>query len=408
MTHGSCNFAPPKDLEHVKDLLEIKRREREANGGLSRSASVSAGPRSELAEDTSSTTGGAGQEPGLVHPAYGDLGSITETELREVEREAEKRLKPFACGVGDCQRRYKNMNGLRYHYQHSGDHGAVGLALLAGGVHECLGNTNSGGAGSSGVGGSGSGNGHDRSGSDGKSKGYGQGHMVDEREGRRRGGAPNAGAGVHRSNGRSGSASVPASRAGSVSRVGTPAPPLPSQQTATTPFTPGYTNLGTLNTGRGTHSNSASPPLTPLTTAVNGLGLRSQPHSPTHASFHSTQQVNPSPPLRSSPRSPPAMSQAQQVSQGLVQQQQMAYQLAELQRMQYMQVQAQFQQQQQQQQAQAQAQAQAQQYHLQQQQQQQHHMQMEYVDAQAQREFVEAQMQMREWQQQVQQQQQQH
>ena len=45
------------------------------------------------------------------------LGSITETELREVEREAEKRLRPFACGVGDCQRRYKNMNGLRYHYQ---------------------------------------------------------------------------------------------------------------------------------------------------------------------------------------------------------------------------------------------------------------------------------------------------
>ncbi|KAG2064756.1 hypothetical protein BDR04DRAFT_233715 [Suillus decipiens] len=30
------------------------------------------------------------------------------------------------------------MNGLRYHYQHSGDHGAIGLALLASGQHECL------------------------------------------------------------------------------------------------------------------------------------------------------------------------------------------------------------------------------------------------------------------------------
>ena len=100
MTHGSCNFAPPKDLEQVQALLASKRSAREALGE--------------------------------------DDNLITEGELREVEREAERRLRPFACGVGDCQRRYKNMNGLRYHYQHSGDHGAVGLALLASGQHECL------------------------------------------------------------------------------------------------------------------------------------------------------------------------------------------------------------------------------------------------------------------------------
>jgi len=107
MTHGSCNFAPPKDLEQVQALLATKRSQRaaaEANG----------------------------EE---VDPSF---GSITEGELREVEREAERRLRPFACGVADCQRRYKNMNGLRYHYQHSGDHGAIGLALLASGQHECL------------------------------------------------------------------------------------------------------------------------------------------------------------------------------------------------------------------------------------------------------------------------------
>ncbi|KAI0048177.1 hypothetical protein FA95DRAFT_1120881 [Auriscalpium vulgare] len=97
MTHGSCNFAPPKDLEALASLLAEK--------GMD---------------------GGEG------------TGNMTEGEMREVEREAERRLRPFACGVGDCQRRYKNMNGLRYHYQHSGEHGAQGLQLLASGQHESL------------------------------------------------------------------------------------------------------------------------------------------------------------------------------------------------------------------------------------------------------------------------------
>lgn len=75
---------------------------------------------------------------GAVVPDPLGLGTISELELREVEKEAERRLRPFACGIGDCPRRYKNMNGLRYHYQHSGDHGAMGLALLASGQHRCL------------------------------------------------------------------------------------------------------------------------------------------------------------------------------------------------------------------------------------------------------------------------------
>jgi transcription factor SFP1 len=75
MTHGSCNFAPPKDLEALQALLA---------------------------------------EKGVVVNGNDRSGvQITEGELREVEREAERRLRPFACGVGDCQRRYKNMNGLR-------------------------------------------------------------------------------------------------------------------------------------------------------------------------------------------------------------------------------------------------------------------------------------------------------
>lgn len=102
MTHGSCNFAPPKDLEQLQQLLASKRSQKSIEG-----------------------------EP------------LSDAELREVEKEAERRLRPYACGVGDCQRRYKNMNGLRYHYQHSGDHGAIGLALLASGQHECLQHTRS-------------------------------------------------------------------------------------------------------------------------------------------------------------------------------------------------------------------------------------------------------------------------
>ncbi|KAI0739649.1 hypothetical protein C8Q80DRAFT_1111468 [Daedaleopsis nitida] len=106
MTHGSCNFAPPKDLEHLQELLASKRHEK-------------------------------AKAAGEFGASEGDV-TLSDAELREVEKEAERRLRPYACGVGDCQRRYKNMNGLRYHYQHSGDHGAIGLALLASGQHECL------------------------------------------------------------------------------------------------------------------------------------------------------------------------------------------------------------------------------------------------------------------------------
>lgn len=98
LSHGSCNFAPAKDVEQIQALLDRKQHDGEP---------------------------------------------MTDAEMREVEKEAERRLRPYACGVGDCQRRYKNMNGLRYHYQHSGDHGAIGLALLASGQHECLAHTRS-------------------------------------------------------------------------------------------------------------------------------------------------------------------------------------------------------------------------------------------------------------------------
>ena len=153
MTHGSCNFAPPKDLEHVKDLLERKRREREGmngeteNGtGLTRSASLGSAPAmvqhqqsittpstpttssSPLSHSTSPSTSPPPSASISLAPSpqpsppllsikqnnrlspsailtYSDLSNISEHDLREVEREAERRLRPYACGIGECQRR---------------------------------------------------------------------------------------------------------------------------------------------------------------------------------------------------------------------------------------------------------------------------------------------------------------
>ncbi|KAK7062752.1 hypothetical protein VNI00_000241 [Paramarasmius palmivorus] len=185
ITHGSCNFAPPKDLEHVQALLERKRKEKEkaAAGGddsepgtpLRLSPTSTSHPPTAPGSAANSAPSSALQSPSLdgnmqlpspshtnfphssqpnsPHPLsqssvsgqasgnsllLSDLSLLGESDLREIERETEKRVRPFACTVGDCPRRYKNMNGLRYHYQHSGEHGAVGLAMLASGVHECL------------------------------------------------------------------------------------------------------------------------------------------------------------------------------------------------------------------------------------------------------------------------------
>ncbi|VDB87296.1 unnamed protein product [Peniophora sp. CBMAI 1063] len=53
----------------------------------------------------------------------------------EVHSEADRLVRPYACAVGQCKRRYKSTAGLRYHYRHTGAHGAEGMALLADGEH---------------------------------------------------------------------------------------------------------------------------------------------------------------------------------------------------------------------------------------------------------------------------------
>jgi transcription factor SFP1 len=118
MTHGSCSFAPARDIEEVQALLASKR--------LAAAGSSSASAPTSPLDDNS------------VESLNASMAALSEADLRDLSIEAERRLRPFACGVGQCTRRYKNMNGLRYHYSHSGEHGAIGLALLASGQHECL------------------------------------------------------------------------------------------------------------------------------------------------------------------------------------------------------------------------------------------------------------------------------
>ena len=97
LEYGKCYTTPPKDLEKVQVLLSSKSTRRRCV---------------EVNNEDVDTSG--------------------------IVSEAERPLRPFACGVDDCQRRYKNMNGLRWHYLHSGEHGAIGLAILASGQHKCL------------------------------------------------------------------------------------------------------------------------------------------------------------------------------------------------------------------------------------------------------------------------------
>src|SRR6202030_3394347 len=69
MTHGSCNFAPPKDLEQVQALLASKR-----SAARNRSAS----PTSPLSPNPSATNGNANSAGGAAQ-ANVEISIITAT-----------------------------------------------------------------------------------------------------------------------------------------------------------------------------------------------------------------------------------------------------------------------------------------------------------------------------------------
>lgn len=124
LIHGNC--APPN--EEVDNITERLTQLLSESSNTSSNTGVGGLNTSQgsLPKDPNSTTSA---------PLPTDLSRFSEARSSEADREAEMRLRPFACGVGDCTRRYKNMNGLRYHYQHSGEHGAEGIALLESGRH---------------------------------------------------------------------------------------------------------------------------------------------------------------------------------------------------------------------------------------------------------------------------------
>jgi len=151
MIHGTCNVS----VSYVKDLEERRMRQGmsstdqhqqlitspSASTTPPSSASSSSAPSSPFTRPSPPPQSAIKQNDHLLLPSaiptYSDLSKLSEHDPR-VEAEWEV-VRPYRCGVGDCQRRYKNINGLRYHYHHSGDHGEMGLALLASGQHECLG-----------------------------------------------------------------------------------------------------------------------------------------------------------------------------------------------------------------------------------------------------------------------------
>ncbi|KAI9639638.1 uncharacterized protein MKK02DRAFT_39961 [Dioszegia hungarica] len=51
--------------------------------------------------------------------------------------EAEDKARPWVCAVNPatCQKRYRQANGLKYHYLNSGEHGLFGLRMLQNGTH---------------------------------------------------------------------------------------------------------------------------------------------------------------------------------------------------------------------------------------------------------------------------------
>ena len=77
--YGPCNFASPEDLEAPRVLLA---------------------------------------EKGTINGNVNSGAQVTEEELHEIER----RLRPYACGIDDCQRRYVGMKDLRTSLPHPGSH----------------------------------------------------------------------------------------------------------------------------------------------------------------------------------------------------------------------------------------------------------------------------------------------
>jgi len=70
------------------------------------------------------------ESSGTPSPSSSTPGS-PRSSSESINGDVSKFERVYICQVGSCGKRYKNLNGLRYHYLHSGSHGLLGLQLLS-------------------------------------------------------------------------------------------------------------------------------------------------------------------------------------------------------------------------------------------------------------------------------------
>lgn len=123
--HGQCNqnnIPPQQQLSAVVN-------EKTSNDGSGKATEISGpttptgavGPNG-LADSPESTSSPSTSMPGSPKSTHGSINGDGSA--------ANKFERVYICQVGNCGKRYKNLNGLRYHYLHSGSHGMLGLQLL--------------------------------------------------------------------------------------------------------------------------------------------------------------------------------------------------------------------------------------------------------------------------------------
>ncbi|KAJ1598453.1 hypothetical protein NDA14_000942 [Ustilago hordei] len=95
--------------------------------------SAKTSPQPESADGIKIEDGGA--TPSLGSPSSPTASSASSPDPASPATHAPISLgdRLYICQVGACGKRYKNLNGLRYHYLHSGSHGLLGLQLLQSG-----------------------------------------------------------------------------------------------------------------------------------------------------------------------------------------------------------------------------------------------------------------------------------
>ena len=134
--HGHCN----QNLRQVNNN-ELGAENTQESGSADASANKgSNGAAASLAGLAGASSTSASQGPDLRAFGIETTGSQASAGQRDTPSPSPSKSssaaanaqpeKTYVCQVGNCDKRYKNLNGLRYHYLHSGSHGLLGLQLL--------------------------------------------------------------------------------------------------------------------------------------------------------------------------------------------------------------------------------------------------------------------------------------